>query len=51
MERELAKLTMKELRSIARSEGITLGYAGSRKSSTVSEIVTWRRNQEKEAIV
>ena len=34
----LEKMTMKEIKAVAKDEGITLGYDGSRK-----EILEWRR--------
>lgn len=46
MRDQLMGLSMKELKAIAKEEGICLGYAASRKDSTVGEIVTYRRNRE-----
>ena len=46
MRDQLMGLSMKELKAIAKEEGICLGYAASRKDSTVGEIVTYRRNLE-----
>lgn len=45
MRERLMRLTTKQLRQIARDEGISLGYAASRKDSTVAEIVTQRRHR------
>lgn len=39
----LEKMTMKQLKEIAKDEGITLGYDGSRKAGAVKAIVDWRR--------
>lgn len=46
MRDELMQLTLKEIKAIAKRDGITLGYDGSRKDSAVSAIVTGRRYQE-----
>lgn len=43
---ELERKTTKELRKIARSEGICLGYDASRKSSMVNAIVSGIRYKE-----
>ena len=43
MRDELSKMTMGQLKEIAKREGITLGYASARKTTTVDEIVSWRR--------
>lgn len=43
MREGLARLTMRELRQVARDEHITLGYAGGRKDSCVEEIVSQRQ--------
>ncbi len=40
---ELMRMTMRELRQLARDEGICLGYAGARKDTAVDEIVVWER--------
>ena len=45
MRERLMGLTTKQLRQIARDEGITLGYAASRKDTTVAEIVSQRRSR------
>ena len=46
MRGELAKLTTKQLRGIAREEGICLGYSGATKRGMVDEIVGQRRYRE-----
>lgn len=46
MRDELSKMTMGELKEIAKREGITLGYASARKTTTVNEIVSWRRSRD-----
>lgn len=46
MRDELSGMTLKELRALARRDGICLGYAASRKDSCVAEIVSSRRYQE-----
>ena len=43
MREQLMKLTVKQLKQIARDEGIALGYDASRKGTTVAEIVGQRR--------
>ncbi len=45
---DLSRMTMKELRALAREEGVCLGYAGSRKDTAVDEIVSseWYRETE-----
>ena len=45
MRERLMGLTTKQLRQIARDEGIALGYAASRKDTTVAEIVSQRRHR------
>ena len=45
MRERLMRLTLKQLKQIAREEGIALGYAGSRKDSCVGEIVAQRRHR------
>lgn len=47
MRAELSRLTMRELKQIAKDEGICLGYDGSRKTTTVNAIVSQRRYREK----
>ena len=39
----LEKMTMKELREVAKNEGISLGYDGSRKANAIGLILEWRR--------
>lgn len=39
----LEKMTMKELKALAKDEGICLGYDGSRKANAISLILEWRR--------
>lgn len=46
MRERLMRKTVKELRALARAEGISLGYDASRKENTVAAIVSWRRNQD-----
>ena len=46
MEASLQAKTMKQLRAIAKEEGICLGYDGGRKDSAVAAIVSWRRHAE-----
>ena len=45
MRERLMSLTTKQLRQLAKDEGITLGYAASRKDTTVGEIVSQRRSR------
>lgn len=45
MRQRLMGLTVKQLKQIAKDEGISLGYAASRKDSMVGEIVTARRHR------
>ena len=45
MRERLMGLTVRQLRQIARDEGICLGYAASRKDTTVAEIVNARRHR------
>ena len=45
---ELYRKTTKELRQLARDEGITLGYDAARKDTMVSAIVSWLRHREME---
>ena len=37
------KMTLKELKAVAKEEGICLGYDGSRKANAVGLILEWRR--------
>lgn len=46
MREELSKLTVRELRQIAREEGICLGYSASSKRAMLDEIVSERRYRE-----
>ena len=39
----LEKMTMKELKAVAKDEGITFGYDASRKANAISLILEWRR--------
>lgn len=39
----LEKMTMKQLREVAKDEGISLGYDGSRKANAIGLILEWRR--------
>lgn len=48
MRADLSNLTMKQLREIARAEGITLGYDGSRKDTAIAAIISWRRHVDKD---
>lgn len=45
MREHLMGLTTKQLRQLAKDEGISLGYASSRKDSAVAEIVSQRRHR------
>lgn len=46
MRADLSAKTMKQLRVIARAEGICLGYGGARKDTAVAAIVSNRRHRE-----
>ena len=46
MREELSGMTLKELRVLAKRDGICLGYAASRKDTCVAEIVSQRRYRE-----
>ena len=46
MRADLATHTMKQLREVARAEGICLGYDGARKDTAVAAIVGSRRHRE-----
>lgn len=46
MRADLMRMTMKELRAIARAEGICLGYDGATRRGTVDAIVGERRYRE-----
>lgn len=39
----LEKMTMKEIKAVAKDEGITLGYDGSRKENAIALIIEWKR--------
>lgn len=39
----LEKMTMKEIKTVAKGEGITLGYDDSRKANAIGLILEWRR--------
>lgn len=45
---ELSRMTMRELRALAREEGVCLGYAGSCKDTALDEIVSSERYWETE---
>lgn len=45
MRRRLMKLTTKQLKQLAKDEGICLGYDASRKDSMVGNIVSTRRHR------
>ena len=45
MRERLMGLTMRQLRQLAKAEGVCLGYAGSRKDTAVAEIVGQRRHR------
>jgi hypothetical protein len=46
MRADLSKRTMKQLREIARADGICLGYDGATKRGTVDAIVGHRKYRE-----
>lgn len=39
----LEKMTMKEIKAVAKDEGIALGYDGARKANAIGLILEWRR--------
>ena len=39
----LEKMTMKEIKALAKDEGIALGYDCSRKANAIGLILEWRR--------
>lgn len=39
----LEKMTMKEIKAVAKDEGIALGYDAARKSNAIGLILEWRR--------
>lgn len=45
MRERLMRLSMKQLKQIAKDEHVTLGYAAARKDSTAAEIVSHRRHR------
>lgn len=50
MRERLMRKTVKELRALARAEGISLGYDASRKETCVEAIVSNRRYRELEGV-
>lgn len=38
----LEKMTMKEIKAVAKDEGISLGYDAARKASAIGLILEWR---------
>lgn len=46
MRDELMCMTVKQLKQIARDDGICLSYSGATKAGTVNEIVSQRRYRE-----
>lgn len=46
MHDELMGMTVKDLREIAKRDGVCLGYAASRKDTCVAAIITARRYKE-----
>ena len=50
MRDELSRMTVKELRAIAREEGICLSYSGATKAGIVGEIVSQRHYREHEGV-
>lgn len=39
----LEKMTMKEIKAVAKDEGIVLGYDAARKANAIGLILEWRR--------
>ena len=39
----LEKMTMKEIKAVAKDEGISLGYDAARKANVIGLILEWRR--------
>ena len=39
----LEKMTMKQLREVAKNEGVCLGYDAARKANAIGLILEWRR--------
>ena len=46
MRERLSALTVRELKDIARAEGICLGYAGATKAGAIDEIIANRRYRD-----
>lgn len=46
MREHLQSLTVRELKDVARAEGICLGYAGATKAGTIDEIIANRRYRD-----
>ena len=46
MRDELMGMTVKQLKQVARDEGICLSYSGATKAGTVNEIVSQRRHRD-----
>lgn len=46
MRRELGSMRVRDLRALAREEGVCLGYQGSRKADVVEAIVSARRYRD-----
>lgn len=41
----LEKMTMKEIKAVAKDEGISLGYDAARKANAIGLILEWRRSK------
>ena len=39
----LEKMTMKEIKEVAKDDGISLGYDAARKANAIGVILEWRR--------
>ena len=39
----LEKMTMKEIKAVAKDEGISLGYDAARKANAIGLILEWKR--------
>ena len=39
----LEKMTLKEIKAVAKDEGITIGYDAARKANAIGLILEWRR--------
>ena len=46
MREHLQTLTVRELKDVARAEGICLGYAGATKAGAIDEIIANRRYRD-----